>query len=142
MIKNFNKTIIVILIITTSCSWFNQIKSDEKTVESLKKLFKIDSENIDLTDFGDFEWDNLIILGPYYRIEQVEKELDLDLSNIRENGIRHDDRINLIVFINKSKSIKIAEISREFGDYKPEGELIKKENARFKKIERLNVLVD
>jgi hypothetical protein len=142
MIKNFNKTIIVILIITTSCSWFNQIKSDEKTVESLEKLFKKDSENIDLTDFGDFEWDNIIIFGPYYQIEEVEEELDLDLSNIRENKIRHDDRINLIVFMNNGKSIKIAEISREFGGFKPEGALIKKENARFKKIDRLIVLVD
>jgi len=142
MIKNFNKTIIVILIITTSCSWFNQLKSDEKVAESIEELFKIDSENIDLTDFGVFEWHNLIILGPYYQIEEVEEKLDLDLSNIRENRISHDDRINLIIFMNKGKSIKIAEISREFGGFKPEGELIKKENARFKKIEKLNVLVD
>ena len=142
MIRNFKHLIIVIFVITTSCVWFNQLKSDDKIAKSLDNIFKSSSDKIDLSDYGDFEWDNLIIFGPYSQIEKTENELRIDLSNIRENGIKYDDRINLIVFIKENKSIKIAEISREIGDFEPENKLIKKEKAIFKKIGRINVIVD
>lgn len=114
-----------------SCQYLNHLNSDKTLTEKIEAEFKSESEIIDLTKLNSFEWNELLILGPYSVIDNVEKELNLDLENIRENGIEYSDSINLLVFLNNGKSVKISEVSRSIGDFTYLGQIIKKDNAKF-----------
>mgnify|MGYP000096991985 CR=1 FL=1 len=124
-----------------SCQQLNQLNSDNSLTEKIESEFK--SKNIDLTNLNDFDWENLLILGPYSLIDNIEKELNLNLENIRENGIEYDDSINLLVFLKNRKSFNISEVSRGVGDFSNLRILISKESAKFIKTENgTNVLAE
>ena len=124
-----------------SCQYLNQLNSDNSLTEKIESEFK--SENIDLSNLNDFDWENLLILGPYSSIDNIEKELNLNLENIRENGIEYDDSINLLVFLKNGKSVKISEVSRGVGDFSNLRILITKDRAKFIKTENgTNVLAE
>lgn len=127
------KLIIIGAIILTlfSCQYLNHLNSDNALTEKIESEFKSESEIIDLNSLNDFEWDNLLILGPYSVIESVEKELNLDLENLKENRIEYDDSIHILVFLKNGKSIKVSEVSRKIGDFSNLNYLIKKGNAKF-----------
>lgn len=86
------KLIIIGIIFSTliSCEYLNQLSSDNSLTEKIETEFKSESEIIDLKNLNEFDWDNLLILGPYSVVDNIEKELNLDLENIRENGIEYD----------------------------------------------------
>jgi hypothetical protein len=92
-------------------------------------------EIINLTELNSFEWNELLILGPYSVIDNIEKELNLDLENIRENGIEYSDSINLLIFLKDGKSVKISEVSRGIGDFTNLRQIIEKSKAKFIKTE-------
>ncbi|WP_435261832.1 hypothetical protein [Tenacibaculum sp. nBUS_03] len=117
------------------------MNSDNSLTEKIKTKLKSNSEITDLTELNNFEWNELLILGPYSVIENIEKELNVDLENIKENGIEYSDSINLLVFLKDGKSVKISEVSREVGDFSNSQFLIKKENTKFTKDKNgMNVL--
>lgn len=122
------KTIIMAFCLIFSCQNFFQLESDEILSERIKKEIHKENNIINFSSLTNFDWDNLIILGPYTSIEDIEKEFDLDLTNINQNGIAYSDHSNLIVFLKKKKSTKIVEISKVFI---PQRVLISKENSFF-----------
>ena len=139
------KLIIIGIIFSSlfSCEYLNQLSSDNSLTEKIESEFKSELEIIDLKNLNEFDWDNLLILGPYSVVDNIEKELNLNLENIRENGIEYDDSINLLVFLKNGKSIKISEVSRGIGDFSNLRNLISKESAEFIKTENgTNVLVE
>lgn len=88
-----------------------------------------------MTKLNSFEWNELLILGPYSVIDNVEKELNLNLENIRENGIEYNDSINLLIFLKDGKSVKISEVSRGIGDFTNLTQIVEKSKAKFVKTE-------
>lgn len=133
----------IIFLTLFSCQYTNQLNSDNSLTQKIESEFKSASEIIDLSNLSEFDWDNLLIIGPYSVIENIEKELNLNLKNIRENKIEFDDSINLLVFLKKGKSIKISEVSRGIGDFSNLRNLIKKKNAKFIRTEKgTNVLTE
>ena len=118
-----------------SCQQMTSLHSDKTLTKKIETKFKSKSETIDLTKLNSFEWKELLILGPYSMIDNVEKKLNLDLENIKVNGIEYIDSVNLLVFIKDGKSIKISEVSREIGDFVDLGKIIEKRNAKFIKTE-------
>jgi len=116
-----------------SCQYLTQLSSDNTLTEKIEAEFKTESEITDLTKLNSFEWDELLILGPYSVIDNVEKELNLDLENIRENAIEYSDDINLLIFLKGGKSIKISEVSRGIGDFTNLQQIIEKDKAKFVK---------
>lgn len=131
------KLIGIVIIFSTlfSCQYLNKLRSDNNLTEKIEAEFNSSSKIIDLTKLNSFEWNELLILGPYSVIENVEKELNLNLVNIRENGIEYSDSINLLIFLKNGKSIKISEVSIGIGDFMNLGEIIEKGNAKFTKTE-------
>ena len=125
------KIIGIILVTLTSFLCSCQLKSDKSLSEKVEVKFEAEGETIDLSDLSDFEWDNILILGPYSNIQRIENELKLDLSNIKENGIQYNDSFNLIVFLNDNESVKIIELRRTSGDFKNTNELIPKDKTKF-----------
>ncbi len=118
-----------------SCQYLNPLHSDKALTEKIEEEIRTNPGIVDLSKLADFEWDNMLILGPYSEIDKVETELNIDLENIRENGIEYDDRINLMIFLKDKKSIKIAELSRTVGDFLNSRQIIERKKARFFKTE-------
>lgn len=133
----------ILILILTSCQHLFQLKSDQNLTKKIEIKFNEESAIVDLSKLNDFTWDNLLIFEPYSLIERTEKELNLNLSNIRENGIRSRDDINLLVFMKNGKSIKISELTREVGDFEQLRKLIAKKKAKFRISEKgLNILAE
>jgi hypothetical protein len=125
----------IIFLTLFSCQYLNPLHSDNTLTEKIEAEFNSELKIIDLTLLNSFEWNELLVLGPYSVIDNVEKELNLDLENIRENGIEYSDSINLLVFLKDGKSVKISEVSRGIGDFVNLGQIIKKDRAKFMKTE-------
>ena len=62
-------------------------------------------------------------------LESIEKEFDLNLANIRQNGIHYSDYYDLVVFLKDKKSVKIIELKRAINSQR---KIIKKEESKFK----------
>lgn len=123
----------MILIVLFSCQYHNQLSSDNALTKRIETEFKTESEVIDLTQLNSFEWNELLILGPYCVIEHIEKDLDLDLDNIRGNRIEYSDDINLLIFLNNGNSVKISEISRGIGDFTDLQRIIERDRGQIRK---------
>lgn len=118
----------IIILVLTSCQYSNQLKNDKHLTDRIEKELKSSNREIDFSQFDDFDWDKLIILRPYSTIENVEKELNLNLRNIRQNGIEFSDSFSLIVFLKDNKSIKIVELKKVMS---PTKTIITKKESQF-----------
>jgi hypothetical protein len=125
----------IIFLTLLSCENLNPLYSDDTLTEKIESELKSDLEIIDLSKLNSFEWNKLLILGPYSNIETVEQELNLDLENIRKNGIKFSDSINLLIFLKDGKSVRISEVSRGIADFTNLSQIIKKDKAKFVKTE-------
>lgn len=112
-----------------SCNYFFQLKADKELGRKIKKEFILEKDSVHLSKLTEFDWDSIITLGPYSNIKAIEKELNIDLSNIRFNGIRHTDFYSLLVFLNKNKCVKIVELKTTRLNY--QSRILKRENSVF-----------
>ncbi len=85
---------------------------------------------VTLSDVTDFNWDELIILGSYSNIEEIEKEFNLNLTNIKQNGINYSDYYDLVIFLGNNESVEIVELHHGIYSHR---EIIEKERCKFKK---------
>ena len=118
----------IILISLVSCQYSFQLKNDVFLTEKIESLLKSDNGKINFSQLNDFEWDNLIILGPYSTMEEIGEKLNLNLKNISNNGIRYSDYYHLIVFLKNNKSVKIVELKKAM---QPIRTIINKEKSLF-----------
>ena len=89
-----------------------QLENDKILTEKIEAELNSKNKTVDFPKVADFEWDSLIIIGPYSQVEKIEEELNLNLINIRQNGIRYSDFYDLVVFLKDKKSVKIIELKR------------------------------
>ncbi|GAA4238245.1 hypothetical protein GCM10022291_27990 [Postechiella marina] len=127
------KNIILILVATTlvNCKYLSLLHSDKNLTKKIETEFLSDAKIVDFSNFDTFAWDELLILAPYSSINLYEKELQLNLKNIRGHKIEMYDSFNLIVFLKNGKSVKISEFPLLTGYFKNSGIRIKKDNAKF-----------
>lgn len=121
------KRILTLLFLSTilfSCS-LNDKSIESKISEELQN-----SNELNLSNYNDFDWDSLIILNPYSNIEKIEKEKDINLSDV-STSIEKLDNINLIVFLKKGKAVKYSELHRSIADFDKYQDIIGKEKANF-----------
>ena len=111
-----------------SCGYLFQLENDINLAEKIETELNSKNNKVDLAKATDFEWDSLIILGPYSQVEKIEKEFNLNLSNIRQNGIKYSDYYDLVVFLKDKKSVKIVELKRAMS---PVREVIEKDKSTF-----------
>jgi hypothetical protein len=127
---------LLLTMILTNCQYLSQLNSNERLTEIIETKIKYNPVKIDLTKIDDLDYDKLLILEPYSNIEKIQEQLNIDLSNIKENQIASLDGINLIVYLKNNKSIEICEISRTYGDFEDYKVLINRENTLFEKNEK------
>ncbi|MFC7357082.1 hypothetical protein ACFQO1_05245 [Jejudonia soesokkakensis] len=109
------------------------MKSDDQISGKIESKFSSNKEIIDFKILDSFEWDEMMILGPYADVEKIQKFWRLDLSKIERHLIKSEDGINLIIFFKDSELIKIAEVSRGIGDFQNLEILIPKSRTKFLK---------
>ncbi|GAA0751458.1 hypothetical protein [Psychroflexus lacisalsi] len=119
----------VLFLSIISCGYLFQLENDEKLAKKIETELNSENGAVDFAKMTDFDWDSLIILGPYTTIENVEDEFNLNLANIRQNGIHYSDYYDLIVFLKDKKSVKIIELNRALSSQR---RIIKKEESKFK----------
>ena len=102
----------ILFFFLTSCGYLFQLENDKKLAEKIETELNSENGTVDFAKVTDFEWDSLIILGPYSVVDEIEKEFNLNLTNIRQNGIEYSDFYDLVVFLKDKKSVKIVELKR------------------------------
>ena len=70
------KSIVLVFCLIISCGYLFQLENDEKLAEKIKMELNSKNKTVDFHEITDFDWDSLIILGPYTTIENVEEELN------------------------------------------------------------------
>ena len=100
---------ISIVLILSSCHFSNQLSFDEDLASKINLQYSKEREPVDLIKITDFEWDNYVIVGPYQIPKDIEKEYNIDLSNISEYATADDSKC-LLVFIKNKKATKICKI--------------------------------
>lgn len=104
---------------------------NDSILESKISAEIIQNKELNLSNYNDFEWDSLIIIGPYSNIEKIATENKLDLANVSKS-IESLDNINLIIFLKEKKAIKTCELKRMYGDFNGiYGHIIQKNKANF-----------
>lgn len=112
-------------LILTSCSTDDYILNSKISAEIIQ------TKELDLSKYNDFNWDSLIIIGPYSNVEKTALANNLDLSYVSKN-IEHADDINLIVFLKARKAVKSCELKRMYGNFDGiYGQVIPKKKANF-----------
>lgn len=100
---------ISIVLILSSCNFLNQLSFDEDLTSKINLQYNKEREHVDLIKITDFEWDNYVILGPYQITKDIEKEYNIDLSNISEYTTSDDSKC-LLIFIKNEKATRICKI--------------------------------
>lgn len=108
------KLILIVLLINISCTNHNRLIKDETRIENFLINQEKDSFNLVLDTISSFQWDELLIAGPYTDLDIIS---DYDLNKI-PNTIKHHDNFILIGFIYKKTGMKYMEFDRHLlSDY-------------------------
>lgn len=95
-----------------------KIQSDKILEHKIKAIVTENKDSVlDLETITDFDWENVLILGPYSNPEMVERNLGIDLSSIMHSGIESRDDINQIVFLKKNAIVRMVEYPRYPSDF-------------------------
>lgn len=103
------------LILLTSCIPSSVVARDTKLEDSIYSIMiDKDIEEININSLTDFNWEKAFIFPPYTTQESMNDQLGIDY--IDSSNISSRDDINVIIFLNKGKVTRIAEIARRYGD--------------------------
>ena len=67
----------ILFFFLTSCGYLFQLENDKKLAEKIETELNSENGTVDFAKVTDFEWDSLIILGPYSVVDEIEKEFNL-----------------------------------------------------------------
>lgn len=130
--KYFIKFNLVILIsfVFVSCSNNRGFEIEKYYNNFLRNKNKFPYE-IRFDTISSFDWDKLLIIGPYRDINS-EEFIAYDLQGVSDE-IKHHDNFILFVFLNQKKGVRYIELDSDETLFKnlKDGEY-KKEDSRFK----------
>lgn len=102
--------LISIILILSSCHFFNQLSFDEVLTSKINLQYSKEKGPVDIIKITDFEWDNYIIIGSYQIPDKVGEKYDIDLSKISKYASSDDTKF-LIVFIKNKEAIKMCQLN-------------------------------
>ncbi|KXX70805.1 hypothetical protein [Flammeovirga sp. SJP92] len=108
------------------------LSNDQQLEEKLRQEITSGKKTIEFEKLTNFEWENLLILGPYSQIKNIEKELDVDLCEIEHFNVQTRDDVNLIVFMVGRQPVNVIVYPHYPGDFSGNAsKLIPKSDANF-----------
>ncbi len=102
------KIILILIVIFVSCNKPNRLKKHENKIKETLINQKTKSLTLSLDTISSFQWDELLIAGPYTDLNKIS---NYHLNGI-PNTIKNYDNFILLVFLNKKKGIKYINIDR------------------------------
>lgn len=89
--------------------------------------------NFRLDTLTNFSWDSVFILTPYYPIENMEKNMKIDLADLKKTRIVSDEVSNVLAFIKDGELINFVDLPRDKGDFRniPSNIIFTKDNCIF-----------
>ena len=98
------------LILISSCSE-GRLNEVENNLENfIRKQESVKKFEISMDTISSFEWDELLIAGPYSDLNRIEENEGLNLNKV-SNNIEHHDSFVLLVFIKNKKGVKWIELN-------------------------------
>ena len=130
----FNKVqVLLYFTFLTACSSYVRINLDNLLKEKIQDAVISGKEIIDFKEMAEFDWDSLIILAPYSRLDVLEQKYNVDFRPIYHTGIDHRENISLIVFFNEGKIVKMVMYGRYPGDFaENKSEFVKRDQAKYR----------
>jgi hypothetical protein len=126
-----NLTILTLLVIS-SCGQKELLNTDKKIENRIKSSVTSGLKTLDLKTITDFTWDSLLIITPYANYDNIEKDLNIDLSKIKHTSIESRDDVNQLIFYYNGEPFKMIEYPRQHGDIANNKiEFIYKDSATF-----------
>lgn len=104
------KIILILLLVNVSCSNLNRLKEEESKIKELLITQNKGTFNLKLDTISSFQWDELLIAGPYMNIHSIS---GYNLKRI-PNLIKSHDSFILFCFIEKKEGVKYMEFERSF----------------------------
>lgn len=111
------KNIIKTLVLIGCCTFIvacenNRLPDFESHVNQIIEKDKIHGEiRLTMDTINSFQWDHLMIVGPYVDLKNVSEKEGLDLDRI-PNFTKDHDRFILMVFLNDKEGIKWIQLKR------------------------------
>ena len=110
----------ILLLTVASCG--QEVEEDIATKERIGKIAeKVLEDSIaipfSLDSLTSYTWEEAFIITPYTQLDKVNHITRADLSPIVGTGIEHDDRRNVVAFINHGKLISYVDLPRGSGDF-------------------------
>ncbi|WP_233862612.1 hypothetical protein [Tenacibaculum piscium] len=102
------KIILILLVINISCKNINRLKKDETKIKKFLISKKKEKFNLILDTISSFEWDELLVAGPYMDLNKISGYY---LNEI-PNTIKSHDSFILYCFIKNKRGIKYIELER------------------------------
>lgn len=118
----------VLLPFATAC---HELRNDE---ELGKKLIASAQKKkvLDLSEITSFTWENVVILTPYYPLDEAAKELDIDLSPVRSAYAKLTEDRNVLVFLHNRKAVHLVACPRTASEFVSDTlRLIPRRSAKF-----------
>lgn len=119
-----NKCFIVFVVIgfiTTCATNEPYLKEDlitqEKLKEVIKRLRATDTTYIDLKTLTQFDWDKLTILTPYTDVDSIDALLGFHWPQSRKLGIDETESYNVLIFSKGDSVISWFKFNRSNGDF-------------------------
>ena len=102
------KAILILILMNFSCTNQNRLVENENKIKIFLTNKKDGNFNLVLDTISSFQWDELLVAGPYTNLDKIS---GYNLSKI-PNTIKSHDSFILFCFINKKKGIKFMEFKR------------------------------
>lgn len=101
----------VCIISFLSCEDNRLVRLESNINEVIVKSKSNTQVKLKMDTISSFQWDSLLVVGPYSFLEKISEKENLDLNKI-PNTIQHHDSFILIIFLNNKEGIKWIEIER------------------------------
>lgn len=113
-IKNSIRLFMIIVTSTISSCKNERLNENERLISNfLENSIQNQDSILVLDTISTFNWDELIIVGPYMPLERIDKETDYDLENL-PTSIEHHDHFILFGFLEDQKAVSFIELSRKY----------------------------
>lgn len=104
------KIILILLLLNISCNNLNRLEELESKIKKFLITQNSGDFNLKLDTISSFQWDELLIAGPYSNIDNIS---GYNLKRI-PNTIKSHDSFILFCFIENKNGVKYMEFERSF----------------------------
>lgn len=105
------------MILCLACEQNDESLFLAKVNEAKEYLNTKDSVTINIDSMTKFNWDHLLVIPPYSRLENLENKFGVNFNQLEDTGIETNDQKCILVFIEDEKIIKYFEILRGEVDF-------------------------